>query len=90
MTICWSNKPGWSTRVLDDNNPEQAEIKKLKLCTHFLSKEMITKLEKSAQIAQFGVFYDAVTGLHRAPKIEDLDSDKIEVDDYRIFMRFRH
>lgn len=86
ITICFSTKPSWSTRVLDVELFTQLNIPSTSAIQQ--NPATLQKIETLAKPAKFGYFYDARTVLHRSPKETDLQNDTISPDDYRLFFRF--
>jgi hypothetical protein len=87
FTICWSNKLNWSTYVLDEKTNHMFSDTEIMFANEG-KREFVEKIDAVAKAAKFGYFYNSKNLLHRGPKIEDLGSAKIAVDDYRLFLRF--
>lgn len=97
VTICFGNKANWSTRVFDVVKAfscnEGFNLEDFKKSIGDTSAITITRLFKSLQIngepSQLGCFYDALNVCHRAPIESDLEGEKLDLNDYRFFIRYR-
>lgn len=87
IIICWSNKPNWSTRIMNDENYQK--ISKGKPLPLLLAdKDTEEKVKSAVQLAKFGYLYNAKEVFHRAPQLEDFNGEEISADDYRLFFHF--
>ncbi len=73
ITICFSSRPDWSTRISKQLIDGLAYSKD----TH----------ESASAPSALGLFIDASTVWHRSPKDTDFVGKPLTVDDYRLFIR---
>jgi hypothetical protein len=85
ITICWSNKVSWNTKILDLENT----LEFINYSPYWDEQnKTLKKIEAVAQTAKFGHFYNAKQILHRSPTLNDFKEEAIGVNDYRLFLRF--
>jgi len=83
-TVCYSNIANWTTRIVDPACNQKIPGGTTK---PFSSEEMAA-IEHVAQPSIRGVLYDGCIGIHRAPRLDDLEATKISCDDWRLFVGF--
>jgi len=90
ITVCWSNIKNWSTHILnlekhsDEWNALNNEKKNM---VHYSFDDKTLDLSK-AESARFGYLYDALNVVHRSPRPADLENPELDVNDYRLFIRY--
>lgn len=82
VTIGFSNRPEWNTKIITDQKIQQLTPEVLNLDT--IDNE---ELDKHAETALDGYFYSGARVLHRSPVATDMKGP-ISSDDYRLFLRF--
>ncbi len=98
ITVCFSSRENWSTRILDFNrvpkiNPQELRKKLTGVEGWLFEKspaymQFQQEVESLSEPARFGHWYDALTTLHRAPLLSDLGSDSPSLNDFRLFIRY--
>jgi hypothetical protein len=97
IAVCYSSRSCWSTRILDPTmghvilktrgsfEKNQKAVEALYTAT----LEQLKQIESASKPARIGFLYNVKEIPHRSPKASDLShEDKLDVDDYRLFMLF--
>jgi hypothetical protein len=83
ISVCYSNIPDWSTRVLGTNYGASDVEPLSRGCN-----ERLEEFENAGKPSKHGHLYNVVEVAHRAPKPQDLAGRTLSADDYRLFIRF--
>lgn len=90
ISVCWSNKENWTTKILNLDSPEDTiQLKKKLNGLSRLSKKYDDRINalvdlNYAESAKFGFLHDVTKICHRSPNI----SSEREVNEYRLFIRY--
>lgn len=87
ITVCYSNKPNWSTRIADSAKVYES-LNVSSLDPTMITEQQTAIIDSVAFPAKHGDLWHANKVLHRGPKASDLAGDPLTPDDYRLLIRF--